>query len=267
MFKMIKDLHIKIYRKLKKKFGKYFIYENIKKDSAIFWKSSFYDSRVKNLSHWRGVGDWNDQRWFAFGDFYKELISRYMSIVNEDSVSLAKKSALEWGPGGGVNVRILCELFEQVHGVDISEANLKECQRQIESLGYDNFQAHLIINQNNLSLDIEFEDETKVDFILCVAVFQHMPSKEYVISTLKKMNSIMSDSAHALFQIRYHDSSKDYGPKDSDYENNVITFMSFTREEFISMLTDTGYEVIEVEKDIDIDKANYEFYFVKKVVE
>ena len=51
---------------------------------------------------------------------------------------------IEWGPGGGANLVCFTEAFNEMYGVDISEANLVECEKQMVNGGSQGFKPVLI---------------------------------------------------------------------------------------------------------------------------
>lgn len=239
----------------------------IRKDARNFWKASLKDEDVRSLSHWCGTGAWEEEKWHKFGEFYRELICRYFQKYDKNfSAVMKNKVALEWGPGGGVNVRVLCDMFRLVHGVDISNANLEECHKKMTELGKINFIPHVLMDGKGLVFEHSSEKFDEIDFMLCVAVFQHMTSKHYVADVLKKMYSLMSARSYALFQTRYYDGSPQLKSKTIDYKKNVVTFLAFETDEFVDLLKLAGFELLCSEKDIDLEKSNYEFFFCKKVL-
>ena len=78
----------------------------------------------------------------------------------------SRHSALEVGPGSGVYLPLLCELFDQVVGSDVSEEHLANLDRVVET-------------QSNLELvsdDIAASelDSDSFDLILCSEVIEHV---------------------------------------------------------------------------------------------
>ncbi|MCD4743512.1 MAG: class I SAM-dependent methyltransferase [Desulfobacteraceae bacterium] len=177
--------------------------------------------------------------------------------------------ALEWGCGGGANLRFLCNMFQKVYGVDISESNLNEAEKQMISFSYDNFVPILIdVHNSDRSINLINPDIMKmetIDFVISTAVFQHFPSKEYGKRVLDTMRVLMHKGGIGLIQTRYFDADARLISKDRNYKKNVVTFTSFDTKEFKNMLIEAGFECRYSAKDIDKDKASYEYFTIEAV--
>jgi hypothetical protein len=106
-----------------------------------YWQLSGWDERIQDQAHWCDVMRWPRERWIEYGDFYVAYVVRLLkqfagaAFVND----LGRKTTLEWGCGGGANIRCLGKAFSHVYGVDISEETLNECVRQMKKCGLSNF--------------------------------------------------------------------------------------------------------------------------------
>jgi hypothetical protein len=239
--------------------------EDIEKDSGAYWQLSRQDSRIQDQSHWCGVRRWDRDRWLEHGNFHYDLIVKYItSFAGSASVeTFHRQAALEWGCGGGANVRLLCENFRRVYGIEVSEASLDECGRQMSVFGFDNFRPVFFPSETPESILDMVEPET-IDVILSVAVFQHFPSKEYTQRVLAIMETLMKKEAVALIQVRYFDGSEKLRQKDSDYSKNVVYMTSFTSGEFSEQLSNAGLNVLVSERDIDNVDDCHEYFFIQK---
>jgi len=239
--------------------------ENLERDNGLYWQMSSHDGRIKDQSHWRGTRRWYDERWHEYGDFHWSLLSRYLLTYagREYCHSLHMKTALEWGCGGGANVRPLCHNNALVYGTDVSAPTLDECDYQMRCLGYDNFRKVLIKSETPEAVFATINSET-IDFILSVAVFQHFPSKAYAEKVLRVFDRLLKDQGFALIQVRYYDGSEKLKQKMCNYARNVIYMTSFEREEFSDLLQYTGFTVHSVERDIDNSRDHHDYYFVQK---
>ena len=249
-----------------------YIQKEIEKQASDFWQKE-NDSLVQDKSHFRGGKKWNNQKWFEWGILYEHLLVRYFSKYDDEFLTnIHLKTALEWGTGGGVNLRILSHLFKNSIGVDISKSNLLETKGQLESFGLNNYTPiYIPIDQQDLvSSKI---GESSIDFVLCAAVFQHMPSQNYVEKVIIEMHKLIKSNGYALFQTRHNEG--DNFCKDVNYVDNYISFTTFTTSEFSRLLDSVGFEVIDTRMGKDFDfiepakrdalrKADYEYFFVRK---
>jgi hypothetical protein len=233
--------------------------------AGYYWRLTARDERIRDQAHWCGVMRWPVERWTAYGDFYVayalDLLGRFAGRAFVED--LGRKTALEWGCGGGANIRCLCKAFVRVYGLDISAATLNACERQMKKCNLSNFTGVLIPSEEPRAVLATVPPGT-VDFILSIAVFQHFPSKDYTQRVLQAMEALLQENGLALIQVRYFDGSEKYRQKDGDYAKNVITMTSFIFEEFRRQLRQAGLKLLHSEKDIEGEGLCHEYYFVGK---
>ena len=127
------------------------------------------------MSHWRGRGRWaDDSAWKNVGAKHVELYRQLCALSGRQT---PVRSMMEWGPGGGANAVTFARQMTRIYGVDISPANLQECGRQLDAMGYSAFRP-IEIDASAPEVSVT-SIESPVDFVLCTAVFQHFPSKAY----------------------------------------------------------------------------------------
>jgi hypothetical protein len=230
-----------------------------------YWQLSGRDDRIQDQSHWCGAMRWEQERWFAHGDFYFSYAHRLLSEFAGDAfvAGLDRKTAMEWGCGGGANVRCLCQAFSQVYGADIAQDTLDACKRQLTKLGFANFSL-LYFPAEEPEAVLRQAKAGSLDFLLSIAVFQHFPSKVYTLRVLHVMEKLLKSDGFALIQVRYFDGSEKYRQKNSDYARNVITMTSFTFDEFAGQLQQAGLTLLHSEKNIEQDDLHHEYYFIRK---
>lgn len=239
---------------------------NVEKDAGHYWSASEKSTEIRDMSHWRGVGQWAEQKWAEYGAFHWGLINQYLKPVDKVFFdTLNQRTALEWGPGGGANMNFLCSNFETCYGVDISESNLEECAKQMQSLSHHNFQA-LLIPSDIPEKILDIIPPNSLDFVLSTAVFQHFPSKEYSQRVLHVLANLMKPTSYGLIQIRYFDEKGKqlFKSKNEDYYKNALTFTSFEEGVFEKQLNKAGFSLISAEKDLNQLETNYQYFFFTK---
>lgn len=239
--------------------------ENIEKDNGSYWEMSRSDDRIQDQSHWYGSRRWDNARWFDYGDFHYRLIEKCLRNYAEPEYfrTVKDKTALEWGCGGGANIRPLCEHFSSAYGIDVSSATLENCELQMKRIGLHNFIPVYISSEHPESV-LDNVDSNVVDFILSVAVFQHFPSKDYSLRVLKVIEQLLKKDGFALIQTRYFDGSEKLMQKNHDYARNVVYMTSFTSEAFTEQVKEAGLTVLSSRKDIDNSEDCHEYFFVTK---
>jgi cyclopropane fatty-acyl-phospholipid synthase-like methyltransferase len=166
---------------------------------------------------------------------------------------------LEWGPGGGCNAIHFTRHAQQIFGVDVSAANLRQCQAQLRANGFKDF--------TSIEIDAEKPDavldkvDRPVDFFLCTAVFQHFPSQAYGRRVVEIAHQMLADDGIALIQTRYDDGSETVKCKSDDYQRNVSTFTSYRVEEFWEIAVGAGFKPLNVSLALS---TKYAFYTLQK---
>ena len=226
-------------------------------DAASFWSASTDNSRIKDLSHWLGEGRWSDEKsWLAIGEKHFGMYEKLCLLADRPR---PLQSMVEWGPGGGANAVRFCSEISQLHGVDVSEANLKKCEQQLERRGFNGFHPVLI--------DIHHPEEaltavgSPVEFFIATAVYQHFPGKLYGVKITKLAYELLNDNGIALIQIRYSDGSKALRPKRNHYAKNAITFTSYNIAEFWDICFQAGFEPLAISLELS---PKYAYFYLKK---
>jgi len=165
----------------------------------------------------------------------------------------------EWGPGGGANAICFSPEMSRFYGIDISQANLDECERQVRTHGLDGFTPVLI--PADRPEECEQAIGEPVDFFLSTAVYQHFPSRSYGIKVTRIAHRLLTDKGIALIQIRYDDGDRAHRSKTRNYADQALSFTSWTIEEFWAVVADCGFEPLAVSLDT---YAKYAYYFLKK---
>jgi len=214
------------------------------------WANENGSETIKGLSHFKGSGRYKDhEKWEDIGNVHIKMFDRFCEMTNTDSI----ESMIEYGPGGGANAVKFAPKVSKFYGIDIAKENLKECGCQLEQIGFKNYvPVHIAEPKDCLHIP-------PVDFFLCVAVYQHFPSKEYGVEVGKIAYDLLKEQGLAIIQIRY--AGKYYKPKKRDYRANVITFTSYGLDEFWNILKKIGFEPLYLQLR---PETNYAYYFATK---
>lgn len=228
--------------------------------AGTFWAASQTEEQRRDLSHWRGVGRWaSDAAWLEIGESSRAM---FLTLCRLSGRTEPVNVMMEWGPGGGANAVAFSSLVSHYIGVDISQANLDECQRQLQLKAYNGFRPILI--------DAERPEEcaaaiggAKVDFFLSTAVYQHFPGKAYGATVTRTAAKLLRDGGLAIIQIRYDDGSEVVRAKTRDYFENAISFTSYRVDEFWTLCKDVGLEPLAVTLEC---KASYAYFLLRKSI-
>ncbi|MFW6145871.1 MAG: class I SAM-dependent methyltransferase [Planctomycetota bacterium] len=230
------------------------------RDAQRYWSDSRDDAYRRDLSHWAGEGRWADQaRWREIGLTH---LAMFHTLCDLAGVAAPGGRMLEWGPGGGANAVCFAEVFETFIGVDISEANLTECGRQLAAVGFTGFQP-IAIDAPDPEAVLDRVDEP-IDLFLCTAVYQHMPGREYGRRVTRCAADLFARGGVALIQTRYPNDNPTTVSKRDDYERNVLQFTAYRVEEFWTLARACGLEPLAVKL---VEETRYAYYFLRKPME
>jgi cyclopropane fatty-acyl-phospholipid synthase-like methyltransferase len=231
--------------------------EVIVKDAQEYWAGSESAADRRDMSHWLGEGRWADEaEWRRIGEDHFKLYETLLKLAGRtDPV----RTMMEWGQGGGANAICFAREVSDYIGVDISEPNLKECARQLQSRGHHNFRGILIDAPNPEG--VLAQCDRPIDFFLSTAVFQHFPNKEYGVRVTKAAHQLLADDGIALIQTRYDNGTDFFKSKARDYKVNVVAFTSYMIDEYWNVARDAGFRPLAV---ILSPKTNYAYYLLAK---
>lgn len=227
-------------------------------EARSVWDDLENEKRRAELSHWRGVGKWeDDEKWLGIGTRTLKKMKKGLRLLSQNDSLSHGQAVLEWGPGGGANAIAFRDIATKYYGVDISKKNLAEADRVLRAEGLDYFVPVFVSDTVDIVRTTLAEP---VDLFLSTAVFQHFPSKDYGLEALSVLADITRTGAFGLIQIRYDDGSKKYsGNQNIDqYKGNFITPTTYRIDEFWSACIDAGFDVICVD-DLN-SKVNYVWF-------
>ena len=234
--------------------------DNTTKVLKSIWEKLPDEERRKQLSHIRGVGDWQDiELWERQG---KKSLENIRNIYRKLVRPIDGITVFEWGQGGGTNIAGVSSICNHFYSVDISESNVAEAKKIAKE--YDVlFSPSLISSEKDIdNLPIK---NNSIDVVLSTAVFQHFPSKEYAKKVLKAMHKTLKHNGIGIIQIRYQ--NEKFGKKSikdmSEYVNNHIFSLLFTLDEFWELLKEVGFSPIQIH-DINVGGKNYATYTFTK---
>jgi SAM-dependent methyltransferase len=190
-----------------------------------------WDQRAReNARHYVATGklDWEDDEYFESGreNVRREILTDMGNICQGKDPK--QMTVLEIGCGSGRVTRALSEVFGEVYAVDISGEMVRRAK---ESLA-DRPNAHVF--QNNGS-DLAVVGDVRFDFAFSFIVFQHIPSREVIVSYVREVHRLLTPGCLFKFQVQ-GGSGMDHTPED--------TWLGapFSEAEVVSMAEDCGFE-------------------------
>jgi len=234
--------------------------EKLANDAREYWSASEHSDAIKELSHWRGVGRWNEESWLDVGRKSLDLYRQFARMINYEG---PLRKVVEWGPGGGSNAVAFGSEVETYYGVDISKANLEECSGQMAGMGFaERFKPVHIANADKPEEVFTEIAGKECDLFLSTAVFQHFPGKAYAVKVLGIAYHLLKPGGLAIIQTRFDDGLPQTATKNSDYKQNAIVFTSFYIPEFWYIAEEmVGFKPVSLSLSL---KSSYAYYFFQK---
>lgn len=180
----------------------------------------------------------------AFYDSGQPNVTWMDNMARRNGLTLgAGQTCLELGCGVGRVTLPLANLFDHVHGYDISPGNLAEARAVIEARGVGN------ITLTQLEAIQEIADIPEYDALFTVIVLQHNPPpiQKYVLNALL---SKLRPGGVAYFQLPTY--LPDYTFNAKKYlatQAGGMEMHAVPMREVIKMLTANGCELVEVLQD------------------
>ena len=134
-----------------------------------------------------------DEEFFASASGVIHLLEEELKRLPRQGSPQARRG-LEVGCGPGRLLRPMSRNFGEIHGVDVSDEMIRLAQERFH--GAAGIQLHATNGRDLSPLPPDY-----FDFVYSYAVFQHIPSREVVLSYFAEMRRVLKDSGIARFQL------------------------------------------------------------------
>jgi SAM-dependent methyltransferase len=138
-------------------------------------------------------GQWDVDRFFATG---VETVATILAHAQEYGRPARRDTALDFGCGLGRLTRALAPHFERVYGLDIASTMIEQARQLDTSLGPSG--AVYVLHDRD---DLSDHASGTVDFLSCLLVLQHLPSREAVKAYLREFVRVLSPGGVAVVQL------------------------------------------------------------------
>lgn len=207
----------------------------LRRDGALvesaqrYWETATSDGRGRSSAHFQDgdAFEGDAERWLRIGREHLEL---YQTFARALGASATPQRVIEWGCGGGANAVHFAPLCREFVGVDIAQATLDECGRQIARFGSAQFtpvQIDVAEPEGALS-----RIEGRFDLFLCTYVFELVPSRAYGLRLLAIAKRLLAPGGMALIQIKYPERAAWASAKRWNYAKNHANATQYPIEEF-----------------------------------
>jgi SAM-dependent methyltransferase len=191
----------------------------------------------ENAMHYIASGrdEWDADEFYASGaENIRDLVVSELELLTggRDPRTLR---ALDIGCGMGRLTRALGAIFGEAHGVDVSGEMVDRGNNQLAHVR--NVQLH----ETN-GVDFALFEDASFDFVFSFIVFQHVPSREAVVSNLREAHRVLKPGSTFKFQVQ--------GSRDPNYlaaPKDTWLGVSFSEEELRELADEIGFDVLRGE--------------------
>jgi SAM-dependent methyltransferase len=212
--------------------------EKIIADSQAFWAGLSNQGRDGGPAHWRGQSLFaDDERWLAIGRNSLQVFHRF---VGTDWLSLCPRRIVDWGCGGGTCAMHFAPGAAAYYGVDITQASVDECGKQMASAGLFNFKPVLFDAPQPERVATLIKEPC--DLVLSTYVFELLPSKNYGRRVLETVHKILASGGLGFIQIKYTTHRLNSRSYRWGYAKNLGNMTTYFIEEFWTLAKECGFE-------------------------
>lgn len=138
-------------------------------------------------------GRWDVDRFFATG---VEQVATMLAHTQDYGRPARRGTALDFGCGLGRLTRALAPLFERTYGLDVASTMIERAQRLDMRFGRSG--AVFALHDRE---DLSRFASGSVDFLSCLLVLQHLPSRDAIEGYLREFVRVLSPGGVAVVQL------------------------------------------------------------------
>ncbi|MGA2601814.1 MAG: methyltransferase domain-containing protein [Bryobacteraceae bacterium] len=193
-----------------------------------------WNHRAKEDAHYYVAFGAREQDEVAFQATADEAVRAIESELKHFSADTHAMQALEIGCGPGRLLKPLSRHFARIYGVDVSDEMIRLAHERIKEIPNAHVEA-----TNGATLS-QFADES-LDFIYSYAVFQHIPSRDVVLSYMREAQRVLKTGG--IFRAQFNGLPHDEMPDTwSGVTFSAEDLKAFTRENNFRLLALEGVD-------------------------
>jgi SAM-dependent methyltransferase len=141
-------------------------------------------------------GGWDVDRFFATG---VDMVATMLTHVGGYGRPERHEVALDFGCGLGRLTRALAPHFTRTYGLDVASTMIEEARR-LDS-GPDRSGAVFVLHDRD---DLSGYETGSIDFLSCLLVLQHLPSREAIETYLREFVRVLAPGGASVVQLPVH---------------------------------------------------------------
>lgn len=200
----------------------------LQQDAADYWSGGEGSASWKSNSHWRGDAI-DDSIWSSIGEDHLELWQTFAAALRQEP---ERDRIVEWGVGGGANAVHFAPIAKEFVAVDVAQASLDECQRQVRAVSTTPFVPVLVDVASPESAVAS--SPTPCDLFLCFYVLELVPTQDYGLRIVRIAERMLADGGLAVIQTKYSTDRLETKSRTRRYARHVANMTTYRIDEFWS---------------------------------
>jgi SAM-dependent methyltransferase len=229
-------------------------------DSQAFWSGLSNEGRDGGPAHFRGQSLFaDDEKWLAIGRNNLDILHRFLGA---SWLSRQPRRIVDWGCGGGTNAMHFAPGAAAYYGVDITQASVDECSRQMTAARLLNFRP--VVFDAAQPERVATLIPEPCDLVLSTYVFCVFPSKDYGLRVLRTIRDILDSGGYGFIQIKYTTHELNSRSYHWGYAKNVGNMTTYFIEEFWNLAKGCGLEpqLLYLQPHQPLNNDNHFAYFL-----
>jgi hypothetical protein len=233
--------------------------ERLEHDAADYWSTGEGSASWRSNSHWRG-GTIDDSLWSSIGADHLDLWRMFAAAVGQKP---ERDRIVEWGVGGGANAVHFAPIAGEFVAVDVAQASLDECERQVRAVTSTPFVPVLVDVATPESAIAS--SPAPCDLFLCFYVLELVPTQDYGLRIVKIAEQMLADGGLAVIQTKYSTDRLETKSRNRRYTRHVANMTTYRIDEFWSAAKGCGLEplLISLVTENALDER-YAYYLLQK---
>lgn len=223
------------------------------KGNSLWWHAR--DSTIFNEA---------EQNWQAMGRRHTGLFAEFARAAG---IERPVRSIVDWGSGGGANAVAFSDDCQEIHCVDVSEAALAECGRQLSAHNPScNFRP-VLITVPNPEAALELIPNGSIDLFVSFYVFELLPSPEHGARVLRIAHQLLRPGGVCFIQIKYQTDSWMTRTRRWAYTRSAANMTSYRVEAFWELAEQCGFlpkTITLVPNPPEVPDKRYAYFMLQK---
>ncbi|HEX8325720.1 MAG TPA: class I SAM-dependent methyltransferase [Tepidisphaeraceae bacterium] len=205
-----------------------------------------------------------EQNWQAMGQRHTAMFADFARAAG---IERPVQRIVDWGCGGGANAVAFAPECREMWCVDVADAALAECGRQLAALR-DPCGFHPVsITVPDPEAALGLIPNHAIDLFVCFYVFELLPSPEHGARVLRIAHKLLRPGGACIIQIKYQTESWKTRTRRWGYTRSAANMTSYRVESFWELAESCGFQaktVTLVPKPSEVPDQRYAYFMLQK---